>query len=305
MSSNQSQTKWLLAALTAHAGWGAYVVIGRYLQTVANLPTLSILVVGTTPMWVALFFYTLPRIGWQVFADRTVQIMAIFALARAATNLLAARYTLAIYIQLIYLLTPFIVVLLNRLFLRDRVPKGTLIAVTLSIIGATFVLSERLSSTGLTFDLTARDWLGMGIALLSCVTLASYMMAVRNTANSPVSGFDALVVQSVFMWILSLGISLATGEEWGQWLTINRTTFFVELSHIVFIIFGANMLQIAAIRHIGAPTVSTIMPFRLISTLLFSWLLLGERLQSWWQALGAAVVLVTVSVYLWRQRPNS
>lgn len=296
------QSTWLIAALVAHTGWGAYVVIGRYLQTVANLPTLSILVVGTTPMWAVLFLYTLPRVGWRVFADRAVQIMAIFALARAATNLLAARFTLAIYIQLIYLLTPFIVVLFNRLFMRDRVPKGTLLAVTFSIIGALFVLSENLTNGGLMFSLSSRDWLGIGIAMLSSMSLAGYMLAVRNTANSPVSGFDALVVQSIFVWTLSLGISLATGEEWGRWLTINRTTFLVELSHIVFIIFAANTLQIIAIRQIGAPTVSTIMPFRLVSTLLFSWLLLGERLQSWWQAAGAAIVLITVTHYLWKQR---
>lgn len=57
-----------------------------------------------------------------------------------------------------------------------------------------------------------------------------------------------------------------------------------------------------AIRQIGAPTVSAIMPFRLISTLTLSWLLLGERLQTVWQAVGAAIVLITVSIYLWRQR---
>ncbi len=253
-------------------------------------------------MWLVLFFHTLPRVGWRVFADRTVQIMAVFALARAATNLLAARYTLAIYIQLIYLLTPFIVVLINRIFLRDHVPKGTLIAVTFSIIGATLVLSDKLTGSGISFDLTPRDWLGMGIALLSCVSLAAYMLAVRNTANSPVSGFDALVVQSIFVWTLSLAISLASGEAWGRWLDIDRTTILVELAHIVFIIFAANTLQIVAIRHIGAPTVSAIMPFRLVSTLLLSWLLLGERLKTWWQAVGATIVLITVSLYLWRQR---
>lgn len=278
------------------------MVIGRYLQTVANLPTLSILVVGTTPMWFALFFYTLPRVGWRVFAERSVQVMALFAMARAVTNLLAGRYTQAIYIQLIYLLTPFVVVLFNRLFMRDRVPKGTLLAVTFSIGGAVLVLSDRFSADGFGFALTSRDLLGLSIAFLSTLSLASYMLAVRRTADSPVSGFDALVVQSTVIWLLSLAISLATGEEWGNWLSISRTAALVELAHIVFIIFGANTLQILAIRHIGAPTVSTIMPFRLVSTIFFAWLLLGERLETVWQGVGAAVVLVTVTAYLWRQR---
>jgi drug/metabolite transporter (DMT)-like permease len=52
---------------------------------------------------------------------------------------------------------------------------------------------------------------------------------------------------------------------------------------------------------LGAPLVSSVMAWRLIATLALAAILLGERLDSWWQALGAVVVLITITGYLWRQ----
>jgi drug/metabolite transporter (DMT)-like permease len=43
------------------------------------------------------------------------------------------------------------------------------------------------------------------------------------------------------------------------------------------------------------------MPLRLIGTLALGWFLLNEHLTSPWQWLGAGIVLVTVSGYLWMQ----
>jgi len=43
------------------------------------------------------------------------------------------------------------------------------------------------------------------------------------------------------------------------------------------------------------------MAWRLVSALLFASLLLGERLSSWVQVLGAVIVLVTITWYLWQQ----
>ena len=59
---------WYAAALAAHTGWGIYPVLGRYLQTVAGLPSMSVLVLGGIPMTVMLFAYVLPRYGWRIYA---------------------------------------------------------------------------------------------------------------------------------------------------------------------------------------------------------------------------------------------
>jgi drug/metabolite transporter (DMT)-like permease len=76
----------------------------------------------------------------------------------------------------------------------------------------------------------------------------------------------------------------------------------VFLSYVMLVVLGANGLQISALRQLGAPLVSSLMGWRLVSTLAVGMLLLGEQLSSWWQAAGMALVLVTITWYLWQQR---
>ena len=76
----------------------------------------------------------------------------------------------------------------------------------------------------------------------------------------------------------------------------------IFLSYVVLVVLGANGLQISSLRHFGAPFVSSLMGWRLVSTLLAGMLLLGEHLTSAWQAAGMILVLATVTWYLWQQR---
>jgi drug/metabolite transporter (DMT)-like permease len=68
------------------------------------------------------------------------------------------------------------------------------------------------------------------------------------------------------------------------------------------VLFGANTGQVGALQHLGAPMVSSLLAWRLVSALIFAALLLDERLTSLWQLLGALLVLITVTWYLHRQR---
>lgn len=295
---------WLAVALGAHTFWGMYPVIGRYLQTVSGLPSMSILVVGSVPLVLYGLLYSLPREGWHVLRGRPLQIMALLAIVRAITNILSMRYTLAIYVQLIGLMTPFIIALFNWLVLRDRMPRYTVPAMALSSCGALLMLSSQIGAGGIAFDLGAADLLGLALAFASTLALALYMFAVRRTATagSQVSSINVLVVQTLAIGALSLLISVLTGEDWRAWTRLEATDWAVEASHVILVIILANGLQISALRRLGAPTVSAMMPWRLISTLTLAWLLLGERLTSIWQAVGALLVLATVTWYLQTQR---
>jgi drug/metabolite transporter (DMT)-like permease len=205
---------------------------------------------------------------------------------------------------LIALLTPFIVVLLSRAFFHDRIPRYTFPAIAFSTLGALLMMSSSVSASGIQFAFTPLDWLGIGLALGSSISLAIYMIIVRRTASHNIPGDAVFIFQSVVIFFMALLISLLIGEDWGRWRAIGRSDWMVVLAYIVLVIFGANGLQIAALRHLGAPTVSTLMPWRLISALIVGYLLLGEQLRSVWQVAGALLVLVTITWYLWRQRPS-
>ncbi|MCB0044284.1 MAG: DMT family transporter [Caldilineaceae bacterium] len=297
---------WYAAALAAHTGWGIYPALGRYMQTVAGLPSMSILVIGGLPMLVLMLVYVLPRYGIAPF--RRNHLMWAFALVvafRSITNLVSARFTLSIYVQLIALLTPFIVVLLSRVFLKEKVPSYTLPAITLSVIGSLLVMSSSPGAAGLRIALTPSDWLGISMAAASSIGLAVYMLIIRRTASSHIPGDVVLIFQTVVIMLTALLLSLLLGEDWSRWATLDRTGWTVVGAYIVCVIFGANGLQITALRHLGAPTVSTLMPWRLISALIIGNLLLNERLESIWQALGAVLVLGAISWYLWQRRKDS
>ena len=291
---------WYVAALAAHTGWGLYPVLGRYLQTVSGLPSMSVLVLGGVPMMLWFFGVILPRYGWRIYATPVLWIFGAVTVLRSITNILSQRYTLAIYVQLIGLLTPFLVVALSSLVLKERAPRFTLPAILLSTIGALLMMSS-IGANGLTFALTSSDWLGIGMALTSSLFLAMYMILVRRTAGIRISAVAVLAFQTVLIQFVALIISWLTQESWGQWLAIGPQDWAVFAAYVVVVVVGANGLQIAAIRRLGAPMVSSWMGWRLVATLVAGMLLLNERLTSPWQVVGMLLVLATVTWYLRQQ----
>ncbi|MFO7631675.1 MAG: DMT family transporter [Caldilinea sp.] len=293
--------EWYVVALAAHTGWGIYPVLGRYLQTMSDLPSMSVLVLGGIPMATWLLFVILPRHGWRIYATPILWLFGAVTVLRSITNILSQRYTLALYVQLIGLLTPFLVVLLSRLVLKERAPRFTVPAILLSTVGALMMLST-FGADGLTIALTKSDWLGIGLALTSSLFLAMYMILVRRTARVRISAVAVLAFQTALIQASALALSLLWDEPWGQWLVLEPKDWAVFAAYVLIVVVGANGLQIAAIRRLGAPMVSSLMGWRLVATLGAGILLLGEYLTSPLQAAGMIVVLGTVTWYLSQQQ---
>jgi drug/metabolite transporter (DMT)-like permease len=293
---------WVGAALLAHTGWGIYPALGRYMQTVSGLPSMSILIVGGMPMLFLMVVCVLPRYGVSLFRSRTIWMLALVVAVRAITNLLAMRFTMAIYVQLITLMTPFIVVALSLLLLHVAVPAYTGRAILLTFIGAVLMMSSEISSEGIRFNLGPSDWIGISLAFTSSIMLAFYMLLVRRTAKLAVPSQVILIFQITIVVLVSLPISLLLDEDWSQWARIGGADWMVVIAYILLVMIRANGLQIASLRHLGAPFVSSLMAWRLVSALLFASLLLGERLASPYQMLGIVIVMATITWYLWQQR---
>lgn len=293
---------WIAASLAAHASWGLYPVLARYLQTISNLPTFSILVTGNLVVLVFLSRYLIRRTNASVFRLPIVWVFGFIVVLRAATNIASTRYTLSIYVQLVTQATPFIVILLSTLVFREKLPRFTIPAVTLALIGAVLMIGTNFGAV--TDDPTRRDWLGVGLAFFSVLMLATYMVLVRRTVKHHVSGEALLLVQLIAIIGISSVMSVLVGENWEQYLRLGVTDWTVFFVFTFLVFLGANLWQIQAIQHIGAPFHSSMLASRLISALIFGWLLLGERLESVWQVVGAVIVLVTITWYLWEQRDH-
>ena len=297
---------WLTIALAAQMGWGAYPVLLRYLQTVSGLPSLSLLAAGNLVVLLVVAAIILPRVDKRIFRLRIVWLFGLMVVLRGITNLLATRFTLAVYAQIIYLMTPFIVAFLSRVVLKEQLPNHTMKALTIAMIGALLIVSGDWGETAVTAN--RHDLWGIIFAILSSFFLALYMIVTRRTANSQASGEGAsgkgasgealLLVHLISLFTFSAFASLLIGEDWGQWQNLTAVDWLVFTGLSLGILLGANLGQIRSIQHLGAPVVSSMMAIRLVSALLFAGLLLGERLTSIWQIAGAATIIITITWYL-------
>ena len=292
---------WLLIALVGHTSWGIYPVLGRYLQTVSHIPSMALMVVGYLPLAIVFMLWAWPRYGKVILSARTLWYFAVIVALRSVTNILASRYTLAIYVQLITLMTPFLIALLSTLVLRERMPKGTVPAMAISFTGSLLMISSEISGSGIHFSLTQNDWVGIGLALTSAVFLAFYMIPAGRTAGIQLSGLVVLLFQSMVIATTSAVLSLVFGEDWGAWARLGPSDWMAMAAFTGLVLLGGNWAQIVSLRKLGAPTVSSIMGWRLVSTLVVGMLMLGEGLTTLWQGVGMAIVLATVTVYLWGQ----
>ncbi|MEN9934836.1 MAG: hypothetical protein RLZZ387_1415 [Chloroflexota bacterium] len=295
---------WLGTALFAHTAWGAYPVLARYLQTVSHLPTMAMLALGNFIALAIYAPYALRRVDRRFLSSRVIWAFTLVVVVRAITNVLAARFTLAIYVQLITLMTPLLVALLSAGLFREKLPPLTWPVIGLSLLGALLTMSSEIGAAGLRLALTQGDMLGIAMALASAVCLSVYMILVPRTVKAAVSSEAVLLAQLTALSATSGALSLLLREDWGQYARISPADWAVFCAFVVFVLLGANLGQITALRRLGAPLVSSTMAWRLVATIALAALLLGERLTSLWQAAGAAVVLASITVYLWRQRPR-
>jgi drug/metabolite transporter (DMT)-like permease len=285
-------------------GWGAYPVLLRYLQIVSQIPSLSLLAVGNLLVLVLVLAARWRHIEWRIFRLPLLWLFGGLVILRGVSNLLATRFTLAIFAQLIYLITPFIVALLSRLVLHERPPRHTFKALTLCLLGAILLMGSDLGEAVGETAVSRNDWLGISLALASSLFLALYMLVTRRTTRHNASGDSLLIIHLSCLSLFSGITSLVIGEDWQQWTLLQGKDWVVFGMFALGVLLGANLLQLRSIQELGAPLVSSMMATRLISALLFAGFLLNERISSGWQLLGAGLVFITLTWYL-RQRETT
>ncbi len=292
---------WGLVALAAHTAWGLYPALARYLQTVSHLPTFAMATVGNGIVLILLMATIFPRLDKTVFRQPVLWGFSLIVVCRSVTNLLSARFTLAIYVQVVNLLVPFLVALLSTSLYRERLPRSTIPALLLSLLGALLIVTSDTGSAGLQLSLTSSDWLGIGLAATSGVFLAFYMIIIRRSFRQQISGDAIFLAQIIALTSVMGASSLVTQENWGIWSQLQPTDWLVFALFITVALVFANYGQIMALKHLPAPLVSGLLPWRLVSALAGGFLLLGEQLTTLWQYLGAVIILGTLSWYLSRQ----
>ncbi len=263
---------------------------------------MSIIAFGSLVALLVVGAFLFPRVDWHSFRSKRLLFFAMIVVGRGISNFLAARFTLAIYVQLITLSTPFLVALLSTAVLHERLPRYTGRAISISLFGALLIIGGGLLAVGSLPEANRTDWLGILLAFASSLLLAIYMISVRSSARYNIKGETLLLVQLFALAVTGGFLSLVLGEDWSKWQT-NETVDWLIFAILSLGILGRRQYRPNRIHTaLGAAMVSSTMAWRLVSTLFLAALLLGERLTSPLQLLGVGLVLATITWYLWYQQ---
>ena len=99
-------------------------------------------------------------------------------------------------------------------------------------------------------------------------------------------------------------LSTVLNEDLNRWLTLELADWGAFLGFALISTLGATWVQIQALKHVDTTLVGVAIAWRLVITSIGGFLILGERLASIWQYLGAAIVMVTITWYLWARVPR-
>ena len=295
---------WLLASVLVQAAIGASMVPLRYLQSVVGLPGLAVIALSDLTAFSIMSWQVLPKIDRRFWRSKTLWVMVIIVIVRTILLTFATRLTRVYLIQLINLLAPFLVVLLNRIFVKTPLPKRTIPAISMSMVGGAMMVFGGVVNQPLAFLLTAEDALGMLLAFLATFGIAGYMMIVKRGEEIGLP-FEIVYISQIGTLALVMGgLSLAAGEDWSGFLEMDWRALIAFFAIAIGVEIGCKMGNITTLRKLGAPLVSSMLAVRLVAALIFGWIFLGERLTSPLQWVGAVLVVGTVTWFLLNQRGN-
>ena len=286
-------------AIIAHTGFGLYVVFLKYLMR--YLPPYRTLAVGFTIGLPLVILVIYRAVNWHEFARWEMWLLAVLALGRSITKLLALQYTYAVYVQLIDMAVPLLTPILAWLLLREEMPSGTLPAIVATSLGSFLVITVDPFHMSLPNGFS--DLVGIGFAIVSAVLMTISVIYTRQlTTRRQSFKPEGLFLVQVILVAVTYWILTTIGQEsWMPFLEITPRVWGVFALFVLISIVAAGATQIQSISRIKAALFSTLLSWRLAVAVLAGWLLLGEKLSTAWQAMGVLMVIGTITLYVQRQ----
>jgi drug/metabolite transporter (DMT)-like permease len=289
---NKSLVFGLFLGLSAHLIWGSYPVIAKKLLLV--LPPFALVAVGYTGV-LLLMSPVLVKHSWtQSLKNRSAWLLMFVGAVRMVTNILSIQATRASYVQLINLLTPFVVAIVGRAFFREAIPPYTF-----SSLGSVLVILREPSLSIFQGEWRLNDTIGISLAMFSNIFLAFYVLLTRYEQTShKISSVVLFAQQSVVLMLTGFVASFFLQEDWYSWLRMSWEMWGLFIALLVINLIAGNLIQINSLSLLGAALFTSLMGARLVAALVLSAILLSEPLKSGWQALGAFLVIGAVMVYM-------
>lgn len=299
-----SAPAWYAVAAGAHLIWGCYGPVARRIQQEG--------VGGLLLMGFANLVNTVVLGGWvlvkgQVRAhemrSRMLYVFLVLVVGRATTNVMTFRYTAAYFGQLVQLSSPLITALTSSCCSsKAPLPRFFWPLFLATAVGAVMALglSDSLLGTGPdgATEFSNDDAIGVALSAISTCFLSLGFNAVHAAKRDGVTADTILLLQQISVSSLSTGAGLALGQEPRAFLDVDLTTgIYIGVFAFVILLVG-NVVQLRSIQEIGGVRTAMMLPLRLVPSILLSYLIMDEPVESPLQWVGLAVVFLAVSAFV-------
>jgi drug/metabolite transporter (DMT)-like permease len=218
------------------------------------------------------------RFGW----GRDGWILIVGGLAYAANILAygwALRFTQVANVSLLANLTPFFVAAGSFALFGERVSRGFILSMAAAIAGLAVLSGDRM-------DLRSDQLQGDGLAVLSAVVFAVYLVAIGRLGRR-LGSAEIMTGTSLVASLALFAATLAAGED----LAPGRLAGWLSLLTLGVVSYGIGQgLVTKALPRIGASFAAVSLLCLPVSAGLYGWLLLDEKLTAR-QLVGGAVIL--------------
>ncbi|AXT49951.1 DMT family transporter [Aquimarina sp. BL5] len=199
-------------------------------------------------------------------------------------DFLGLQYIKAGLERIILFVYPTLVIIISRIFLKDKITKQQLVAIIITYIGVVITFWQELQLE------TSNLILGGSLIFLSALTYATYLVG----SGWLIPKFGVISFTSYAMIVSSLCIIFQyLAFDRGDLTSYSSEVYFLSILMAFFSTIIPSYLISYAIGKLGASNVAIIGSLGPISTIILAFFFLGESL-SQIQIIGAAIVILGI-----------
>lgn len=344
--------KWYLASIVAHLCTGAHNAFSEYLTLDKNTapPPHALNAFGNTMILllymprilmklVSYFLWDVKNVGqpwthrcknashnvFQVLKHVVVYAYASSVFLKVFMKSKSLEYTNVIFLQSILLLTPFAIVLLERVFMRSRksFQLPIILAFVVTFMGGVMLLLGETTSLckdakfyflpdwhALGKNVTKKDWIGIAMAFVSMSCYAWSTLFVQYATSEDTHYFkyscENLYIADRSICAVTFSIltfSLGDMKDFLHMTTTKWIVFFLSST----VDFGiGSYLNLFATSKLGGATNGLFLPLRLVSALFIAMITMHIRINSILQIIGIATIGSGLLTFmLWKKKKET
>lgn len=284
----QNSSKWLLLGICAAIIASPNAAMSKYALNSLDPLTFSMIRFGAVALLsLPIILYSLPN-----FNKRNLKYITIAGLYMAVavfSYLWALELGQANYVTILSLASPIVLVIVSVKITKEKVKQTSITSISLAALGAFIIIfAPQIQSN------SESEPLLLGSAILMMFNIITFPLAIVYAKKATTSGLpvaSAVGITSTITLLLSVVLYVLIRPEPIQ--TIDNGTLLASLYTGIFVVFLARMLDILSYKHLGSAALSTLFYLETFAAILFTSIILGEKL-TWSLFVGGAIILLSI-----------